>query len=208
MSEENKDSYSPDEVQAMIAEAVEKEVLGLKAKNEELLSESKKYKSTAQQLEEAQRAKEEQRAKEQGEYKHLFESKEKELEELRASVESERKRVEESEKNRAVLGIAADLVKSDERKRKTLEHILKDHVSYAEGVSKFLLNGQEVAQGVLIDHLKSAYDFLIDGSPAKGDGALGGGGTKTKSFKEMTMTERAVLANTDPVRYQQLAEGN
>ena len=60
----------------------------------------------------------------------------------------------------------------------------------------------------LANHFKSAYPFLCDGSGATGGGAQGGGGgaASDKSFKDMTLTERAQLANSDPVKYKQLSE--
>lgn len=176
MSEDNKEAqtFTTEDVEKIVAERLEKEVLGLKAKNEELLGENKKFKSAAQELEEAQRSKEEQRAKEQGEWKLIAENKEKELSELRANVEAERKRVTESEIDRAVLGIASSLTK-DERKQAVLTKVLRDNIKYSEKGVEYSLDGQAVERGSLVDYVKSNYDFAIDGNPASGDGAKGSG---------------------------------
>ena len=47
-----------------------------------------------------------------------------------------------------------------------------------------------------------SYCLAADNS--NGDGNGGGGGGRAKSFAEMTMTEKTVLANTDPTLYNQL----
>lgn len=174
MSEENKIELSQDELQKLIAEAVDKEVVGLKAKNEELLTEAKKYKGTLKEQEEAQRLKEEQRAKEQGEYKNLFEQKEKELEEFRASAEAYRQQVVAKEKEKAVLGIASQLSK-DAARQDVLTRVLSESVSVGDdGQLSYNLNGVTVEQSQLIDHVKTTYAFAVDGSPASGDGVAKG----------------------------------
>lgn len=59
----------------------------------------------------------------------------------------------------------------------------------------------------LTGQIKEQYPFLVDGSQASGGGARGGSGGAgaTKKYSEMSMTERAQLANSDPVKFKELA---
>lgn len=203
---EDKLEISQTDLDKLITEKVEAATLGLKAKNEELLGETKKYKTAAKQLEDDQKEKEQRLAQEQGRYKELFEQKETELEDLRANVAKERQRVADSEKNRAVQGIASSLTK-DNVKQGVLARILQDNVIYDEGKVSYVLDNQQVERGSIVEYVQSNYAFAIDGNPARGDAATGTGAKPTKSLKEMSISERVALANSDPAAYEKLKGG-
>lgn len=180
----------------------------MSAKNSELLDEVKGTKRKKTELEEAQRLAEEQKAIENGEFKNLLEARTKELEEERAKAQAFKQQVTQKDIDLAASSIAAKLSSSSESNRYLLSREVKDYAEVFEGEVIFKIGGVTVDQQAVVDHLKNKFPSLVDGNPASGDGAKNGTGSTSGgavSFKDMSRTEKALLAKEDPIKYKQLA---
>jgi len=176
------------------------------AKNAELLDEVKGTKRKKTELEEAQRLAEEQKAIENGEFKNLLESRTKELEEERANAQAYKQQVTQKDIDLTAANIASS-VSSNESNRYLLQREIKDYTSVVDGDISFTVGGVKVDQQSVIDHIKTKFPSLVDGNPASGDNAKRGagfGGGGATSFKEMSRTEKSLLAIEDPARFAQL----
>lgn len=188
--EESK-TFTQEEVEQMLNE----QVGGLKSKVEELLSEKKAAATKAKEAEEAARKEAEARLKEQGEFKALYESEQKqraEVEERYANFESE---IKSKSIDAEAKMIAATMTK-DEQKQKVLVGLLKENIAYESGAIGYQLGGVELERDRLIEHFKTSYQFLVDGSPASGDRVAtvgqkqAGGRAASKPFNKMSMSEK------------------
>jgi hypothetical protein len=208
------DTFTREQVEAMIAEAVGKEVAGLKANNEALLSEKKEAARQAKEAAEAKLRAEQERARQSGE----LETFEKTLrsqydQQLAASNERYGKladRVLGSERKAVVGSISGILI--DESAADVIGMMVKTEFDEAgEVLTKFVdASGNLITTDVeqfkkyLGDH--KAFSHLVKADAATGGGAGGnkqGGGAA--NFANMTATERAILANKDPALYERLS---
>ena len=187
MSEENNTgdgeqiTMTKAEFEAKIAEATG----GLKAKVDELLGETKAEREKRKALEAAQSEAEEARAKEKGEFKSLYEKTQAELEKERAEAVKYRQQVREKELQGGAAQIAGELTRDTARAAllaKEAQALMKHS---DEGV-QYEIGGVSVDRAKVLDHLRTSYPFLADGSQASGGGATGGnGGAGTKSQGNM-----------------------
>ena len=162
-------TYTEDEVRAL----VEKEVGGLKAKVDELLGEKKTVAQRAKELEDEKTRAEEDRLKEKQEFKQLFEREQAAKKELADKYETMSERIKRRDMESAVGGVVGELT----RDAKRLELLTKEALAYAkhsdDGVF-FELGGVKVEAAKVVEHLRTNYPFLVDGSGATGGGATGG----------------------------------
>lgn len=208
------ETFTREQVTAMIAEAVGKEVAGLKANNEALLSEKKEAARQAKEAAEAKLRAEQERAKQSGE----LETFEKTLrsqydQQLAASNERYGKladRVLGSERKAVVGSISGILI--DESAADIIGMMVKTEFDEAgEVLTKFVdASGNIITTDVeqFKKYLGShkAFSHLVKADAATGGGAGGnkqGGGAA--NFANMTATERAILANKDPALYERLS---
>lgn len=208
------ETFTREQVTAMIAEAVGKEVAGLKANNEALLSEKKEAARQAKEAAEAKLRAEQERAKQSGE----LETFEKTLrsqydQQLAASNERYGKladRVLGSERKAVVGSISGILI--DESAADIICMMVKTEFDEAgEVLTKFVdASGNIITTDVeqFKKYLGShkAFSHLVKADAATGGGAGGnkqGGGAA--NFANMTATERAILANKDPALYERLS---
>lgn len=208
------ETFTREQVTAMIAEAVGKEVAGLKANNEALLSEKKEAARQAKEAAEAKLRAEQERAKQSGE----LETFEKTLrsqydQQLAASNERYGKladRVLGSER-KAVVGSISDIL-IDKSAADVIGMMVKTEFDEAgEVLTKFvdafgniITTDVEQFKKYLGSH--KAFSHLVKADAATGGGAGGnkqGGGAA--NFANMTATERAILANKDPALYERLS---
>lgn len=157
------------------AAEVDELVKGLKAKNDELLSEKKTVSQRAQELEEAQAFAEQERLKEKQEFKTLYEREQEAKKELAEKYESFAKRVQEQNIALETNSIASELTR--DTKRAAL--IAKEVAAFArhgESGVTYEMGGVEVERAAVVDHIKQSYPFLVDGSGMSGGGATGSKG--------------------------------
>lgn len=169
MSDDNTPkTYTEDEVRALI----DKETGGLKAKVDELLSESKGAKQKARELEDEKARAEEERQREKGEFKTLYEREQKAKQELADKFGEFQSKVQRQEISLASAKIAGQLAKDTARAELLAEKIgqLAKHTD--DGVI-FEIGGVTVDTDKVVAHLVEKYPFLIDASGANGGGAPG-----------------------------------
>jgi len=196
-AEENK-VYTPEEVEAIVS--------GLKSKVEELLHEKKTVAQRAKELEEAQKQAEMQRLQEKEEFKTLWEREQQAKKELQEKFEQFSKQVQQKEVELAANGIASQLTRDTKRAELLKEQIAK-YARYTDEGVKYEMGGVEVGEDKVIEHLRTEYAFLVDGSQASGGGASGttGGGAAAKKRSEMTPAEKvAYIKQHGPEAYRKL----
>lgn len=157
------------------AAEVDELVKGLKAKNDELLTEKKTVSQRAQELEEAQALAEQERLKEKQEFKTLYEREQEAKKELAEKYENFAKQVQQKNIQLETSSIAGELTR--DTKRAAL--IAKEVAAFArhgESGVTYEMGGVEVDRSKVIDHIKESYPFLVDGSGMTGGGATGGKG--------------------------------
>jgi len=202
-TEEQKKTYTEDEVQKMIDD----QVSGLKNKVEELLGEKKSAAQKAKELEEQQKTQEEERLKEKEQFRELYEREQTSKKELQEQFEDFQNRIKKQEIQNASLKLASELTR-DTARGELLQEKASQYAKYNEdGSVIFELGGVQVDQEKVLNHLKEKYPFLVDGSGATGGGASGStqnGGAVTKSFSEMTGAELSELRAENPNEYQRL----
>lgn len=175
------------ELDAKIAEQVE----ALKAKNAELLGETKAERAKRQALEAAQTEAEEARAKEKGEFKSLYEKTLAELEKERQSAQEYRQQVTRSTLEGEAGKIAAELSRDTARAALLSEQAQKLLKPTDEGL-QYEIGGVQVDRAKALDHLRASFPFLVDGSQASGGGATGGsGGAVSQKRSAMSATDKA-----------------
>ncbi len=162
------EAFTPDEVKSM----VETEVIGLKAKRDELLGLHSKDKERLTELEQAQKLAEDERQKEKGEFKSLYEKTQSELEAERDNARKFRQVIQE----RDLEGNANSLVSELTRDSKRAELLRKEALQFAkytdEGI-QYEIGGVTVDADKVKQKLTDDYPFLVDGSQASGGGAQG-----------------------------------
>tara|TARA_R100001369_G_scaffold16867_3_gene31976 strand:- start:2701 stop:3321 length:621 start_codon:yes stop_codon:yes gene_type:complete len=205
MADENDEkTFTQADLDAAVAKAVE----ALKAKNDELLGETKAERKKRQELEAAQETAEAERQKKAGEFRELYEKTQAELEKERAQAAAFKATIREKDIEGTAGAIASELTRDTARAallRKEAAALLK-HTD--EGV-QYEIGGVQVDRAKVLDHLKAAYPFLADGNQSNGGGAgggSGGAGSITKEqFKAMGDKERIELHRNDPETFRRLA---
>ena len=195
MSEENTEAQeggdtitmTKAELDAKIAEQVE----ALKAKNAELLGETKAERAKRQALEAAQTEAEEARAKEKGEFKSLYEKTLGELEKERQAAQEYRQQVTRSTLEGEAGKIAAELSRDTARAALLAEQAAK-FIKPGDNGLTFEIGGVQVDRAKALDHLRASFPFLVDGSQASGGGATGGsGGAVSQKRSAMSAADKA-----------------
>ena len=198
-------------------EELDAEIAGLKANNERLLSEKKETARKAKEAEDARILAEQERAKQSGK-----------LEEFEASLRGE------FEKERQGLQGRLDSLTSrvvGESKKATISQFSGDFIdpSSTDLIAQLVsteFDGENVTtqfkdfQGNVITTDAAEFKKWMQKHPAlshllKADAATGGGAAGSKfsgggatKLKDMSLTERAKLANENPKLYAQLSSGS
>ena len=203
-------SFSAEQVQQMIAEAVEKEVAGLKANNEALLSEKKEAARKAKEAEEARQREHQEALKNAGkmdEFEKTIRSQyEPVLQEKDARYSALASRVLGSER-KAVLGSFAGDV-TDPRAIDVIGAYIRTEFEGDEVVTKFLgtdgnvvTTDPEQFKKYLCEHPIFSHHMRAKG-PSGGGAAGGKSGGAAKQLSEMNDAERIALAQSNPAEFK------
>lgn len=180
------------------------DVSGLKAKIAELMGETKAERDKRKALEEAAEAAEAERAKQAGEFKTLYEKAQADLDKERAENRAFKQKIEEKDREGVAASIAGELTRDTSRAALLKKEALSFLKNSDDGV-KFEIGGVGVDRAKVLEHLKAAYPFLVDGNQAGGGGAPGGGGGAAKTkLSEMTEAERVKLYRDNPTEFERL----
>lgn len=190
------------ELDAKIAEASEAAVEALKAKNAELLGETKAERAKRQALEQAQAEADRKRAEEKGEYQKLYQAEQEKSAKAEAALAEYRQQVTRSQMQAEAAKFANGLTRDTTRAEDLAEHFLR-HAKMTDDGVKLELGGVEITREKFADHMKAIRPYLVDGSQASGGGATGGnGGAVSKKWSEMTGAEKVKLHREDPKEYE------
>lgn len=220
-------TYTQEEVEAQIKEALAKETEGLKAKRDELLGDLRKAKDDKaelserlQKLEDAQEAAERERAEAEGnvdqireqvakEYERKLEKKQKELDAANERAESElsqnRKLLIDNGLTDALTkaNVAKDLIPAARARMKELGIELED----VEGQRQALIDGKPLSEYVSEWSQGDEGRHFVAAANNGGGGANGanGGGKATPKLSDMTEAERKEYFQRDPEGFRQAA---
>lgn len=151
---------------------IEAATVGLRAKVDELLGETKTAKQRARELEESQEAAALERAKEKGEFKELYEREQKSKNELAEKYELTLKTVRQKEIDAATNELASSQTR-DVKRAELLRKELAQYAVHGEDGVAFELGGVRVDKSKVLAHISELYPFLIDGNGSSGGGANG-----------------------------------
>ena len=216
MTEEVKPEAIPEEAPTKTYTAAEVEELtkGMKSKLDELLKEKKSASQAAKDAEAARLAAEQEAARKSGELDKFEASLRGEFEKEKGALTGKLTALETrvlGESKKAVLGGFAG------------DFIAQESVDLVAQLVKTELDGDQVktqftdfAGNVITTDPAEfkkwmakhpAISHLMKADAASGGGAAGGKGAGgAKSFADMTMTEKAILANNDPALYARLSQ--
>jgi hypothetical protein len=188
------------EIEAFTKEEVESQIVGLRQKVDELLTEKKTVSQRAKELEDQQKKLEEDRQKEKGEFKSLYEKTQGELEQERESARKFRQTIQTKELEGEALKIASGLTRDTKRAELLKKEVLQ-FAKYTEEGVKFEIGGLPVTPEKLVETVKESYPFLVDGSGATGGGAAGGnksGGAAKGDFGGSPEERKAAISARFP----------
>lgn len=209
---DGKDVFTKEQVEKMIAEATK----GLKAKTEELLSESKAAKAKAKEESEAREQAAAEAARKAGDTEALEKSWQEKLAKIEAAKAEEaaelRRTVESLTVGQQATAIAAEL--AIQGSASVLERLISPRLGYEmkDGQARVVVkDAQGKPSALTVDELKAelmadpALAPLIAASKASGGGAAGAnGGAGSKKFSELTGTEKVALRRKNPQEYDRL----
>lgn len=159
----------PKEVQEQLAELER-----LKSHHTKLLDETKSAKQKAAELEAAQQEAETKRQQEKGEFKELWESEQREKQELSEKFSEFQTRIQKQEISATNAKLVSELTR-DTSRAELLAEKAQQFAKYTEDGVVYEMGGLKVEPEKIVNHLKEKYPFLIDGSGAAGGGATGAG---------------------------------
>lgn len=151
------------------------DVEGLKTKNAELLDETKRERAQRVAAEKALADAETERQKQSGDFQALYETSQAELTREREAHASAMGKIREKDVSTAAMGLASSLTR-DTARAALLQKEAASFIKYGETGVTYEMGGIPVTQEKVVEHIKSAYPFLVDGNPAGGGGAPGGAG--------------------------------
>lgn len=199
-------SFSQADLDAAIAKAVEEATSGLKAKNAELLGETKAEREKRQALEAQQAEQEAERQKQAGEFRELYEKTQADLAKEREQSAQFRGTIAKRDVHAAAASVGAELTR-DTAKAAILTEQASKFAKHTDTGVVFEIGGVQVDRAKVLEHLRGQYPFLVDGNQAGGGGAPGGGGGAAgKKLADMTEQERVKLHRENPAEFARLRE--
>lgn len=198
-------------LKAQLSEAL-KGIEALKAKNEELLGETKAAKQKAREREEAAQKAAEEAAAKSGDVESLTKSWQEKLTkreaELKAEVEKRDAQLMQLTVGATAQNIAGDLAVPGSAG--VLAKLVRERLKYEDG-KVAVLDAEGKPSALTVDELKKeiaedpALAPLIAGSRASGGGAAGAkGGGAAKTWDQMTGMERVELRRKNPAEHARL----
>ena len=198
-------TFTQADLEAAVAKAVEEATAGLKGKNAELLSETKAEREKRQALEKAQEEAEAERKKQSGEFKELYEKALADLKTERENAATYRATIQKRDIEAEAASIGSELTRDTARAAILREQAQKFAKLTDQGVS-YEIGGVAVERTQVIEHLRTAYPFLVDGNQANGGGASGNsGGAAGRKLSEMSEAELVKLHKENPAEFKRLA---
>lgn len=208
------DTFTKEQVEQLIAAAVEKEVSGLKTNNEALLSEKKEALRKAKELEDARQREHQESLKNAGkmdefektirsQYEPVLKEKDERYTTLASRVlGSERKAVLGSFVGDFITPETVDLVAPFVRTEFEGDEVVTKFVGTDGSV---ITTDPEQFRKYLREH--KAFSHLIKANAASGGGASGGkGGGAAKTLNEMNDAERIAFSKSDPAEFKRQLE--
>jgi len=198
MSEEGTGDQAPsvDELQAQLADATS-QMAAMKAKNDELLTETKQAKNAKREAEAAAEAERERIAKEKGDHEQLYNSANEKLTSTQKELENLQLSIAVEKKNTAALKIATEL--ADGTNAELLGEFIGRRLKFTDdGLKVTDTTGQLTVSS--LDDLKKEfandprYSALLKGNQSSGGGASGGS-NGSGAAKEL---QRAEFTALDP----------
>lgn len=174
-----------------LQEKIAEEVSGLKAKNDELLSEKKAALRAKEELDAKARAEKEEIAKQQNDFKQLYESQKQEADSLRKKIEEMNHAVQRQTIGGEASRIAATLTK-DVAKAKLLEKEISQRLSLVENEIRVVDESGQLTVSTMDDltaQIRTNYPFLVDGIQAQGGGAARSHGGADVGNKQISRSE-------------------
>lgn len=174
-----------------LQDKIAEEVAGLKAKNDELLSEKKAAQRAKEELDAKARAEKEETAKRQNDFQQLYESQKQEADSLRKKIEEMNHAVQRQTIGGEASRIAATLTK-DVAKAKLLEKEISQRLSLVENEIRVVDDSGQLTVSTLDDlttQIRTNYPFLVDGIQAQGGGAARSHGGADVGNKEISRSQ-------------------
>jgi hypothetical protein len=191
---------SVDDLQKQLAD-ITGQFEAVKAKNEELLSETKASKAAKREAEEAARKAAEEQARKDGDFEQLHASSEAARKQLQEQLESLSKGIAEEKRDAAALKLAGELAEG--ANIELLATFISGRLKYKDGGIKVTDNAGQLTVSSLADlkaefQSDARYASLLKGNQSSGGGASGGssGGGAAKQmsradFDGLAHNERA-----------------
>ena len=190
-------------MKAKVAEELESQTKGLKAKNDELLAEKKAIQRAKEESDAKTRAEAEELAKKQNNFQQLYESQKEEADGLRSKIEEMNKLAVRQTVQSQASKFAVSLTK-DVNKAKLLEEKISQRLTILEGEVRVTDgNGQLTVSTVddLVSSIKTEYPFLVDGIQATGGGATRAQGGAGAGIKEVSRVDFDAMKQGDRAKF-------
>jgi hypothetical protein len=181
---------------------------GLKRQNQTLLDEAKEAKRLRREAEEKREQQEREAAKQRGDFEQLYASSEQALAAERARLAELTTSIERRDLTSAAYKVATEI--ADGENAEILAEFVQRRLKVVEGQVKVTDAAGNLTIASLYDLAKEfqqapRYAALVRGSQANGGGAAGGkGGGATKTWEQMSGTERVALRRTNFAEHQRL----
>lgn len=207
-------TYTQAELDAIIAEKIEKELAGIKANRDALLEEKKEQQRLAQEAELEKKRLAEEAARKNGDLEAIENSWREKLnnteQELKSKYDSAQKRIHELTVGRTAQELAGKLAKP--HAQRLLAKEINERLTLDENGNVRVLDAQGKPSALTIAELETelrndvTYQDIILINNSSGGGATGGGfgGGAAKKPSEYTAEERVELLNTNPALFKQL----
>jgi predicted RNase H-like nuclease (RuvC/YqgF family) len=190
-------------MKAKVAEELESQTKGLKAKNDELLAEKKAIQRAREESDAKTRAEAEELAKKQNNFQQLYESQKEEADALRSKIEEMNKLAVRQTVQSQASKFAVSLTK-DVNKAKLLEEKISQRLTILEGEVRVTDgNGQLTVSTIddLVSSIKTEYPFLVDGIQATGGGATRAQGGAGAGIKEVSRVDFDAMKQGDRAKF-------
>jgi hypothetical protein len=190
-------------MKAKVAEELENQTKGLKAKNDELLAEKKAIQRAKEESDAKTRAEAEELAKKQNNFQQLYESQKEEADALRSKIEEMNKLAVRQTVQSQASKFAVSLTK-DVNKAKLLEEKISQRLTILEGEVRVTDgNGQLTVSTIddLVSSIKTEYPFLVDGIQATGGGATRAQGGAGAGIKEVSRVDFDAMKQGDRAKF-------
>tara|TARA_R110000823_G_scaffold203197_1_gene334048 strand:+ start:15640 stop:16314 length:675 start_codon:yes stop_codon:yes gene_type:complete len=178
-------------LESRLQEKLDEEVSGLKAKNDELLSEKKAAQRVSEELNAKARAEKEEVAKRQNDFQQLYESQKEEADILRSKIQEMNQQVQRQTITGEASRIAAMLTK-DAAKAKILEKEISQRLTLIENEIRVTDDSGQLTVSTMDEltaKIRTSYPFLIDGIQSQGGGAARSHGGAEVSNKQISRSQ-------------------